>query len=303
MFIITLEQVVILSAFILTGFLLARSGIVDAAHSKILSALTIYIFLPCLCLSNFAKNCTVAYLSEKYPIILVSVGLLVLLHFITPLVAKPFSKTAYEVSILRYTLTIPNYGYTGYALCAGIFGELALLDMMIFTLPMALYTHSYGYNILTKQNTGKFHIKKLLNPVIIGVLLGSAIGLTGLQLPAVAYSIIDKAGSCTAPMSMLLAGVAISEFRIRELLTDKRSYIISLLRLVGFPVVMFLLVKLLGLNAYLATTLLVYAMPCGMNTIVYPKLIGEDCKPGAAMALISTVLSLVTIPLCLTFLT
>ena len=303
MFIITLEQVIILSVFIIAGFLLAKCGIADAAHSKTLSALTIYLFLPCLCLSNFAKNCTPAYLAEKYPIVLLSAGFLALLHFVTPLIAKPFSKNHYEVSILRYTLTIPNYGYTGYALCAGLFGELALLDMMIFTLPMAIYTHSYGYNILTKQDTGKFNMKKLLNPVIIGVLLGCVVGLTGIKLPNVASTIIDKAGACTAPISMLLAGITISEFDIKALLTEKRAYIMSFLRLLGIPLVMFAILKLTGLSSFLATTMLVFAMPCGMNTIVYPKLIGEDCKLGASMALISTVLSLVTIPLCITFLT
>ena len=44
---------------------------------------------------------------------------------------------------------------------------------------------------------------------------------------------------------------------------------------------------------------MVLAMPCGMNTIVFPKLVGEDCKPGAALAFITTVLCIVTIPICL----
>lgn len=303
MFIITLEQVIILSVFIITGFLLAKLKIVDVSHSKLLSVLTVYVFLPCLCFSNFAKNCTPAYLAEKYPIILVSLSFLLLMHFVTPLIAKPFAKTHYEISILRYSLTIPNYGYTGYALCAGIFGELALLDMMMFTLPMAFYTYSFGYNILTKQDTGKFNFKRLVNPMLISVALGCIVGLSGLKLPGVATAIIDKSSACTAPASMLLAGIAISEFDIKSLLKEKRAYFVTFMRLVGIPLGMFAIMKLLNLDKFLATALLVYAMPCGMNTIVYPKLIGEDCKLGATLALISTVFSLITIPLCLTFLT
>ena len=44
---------------------------------------------------------------------------------------------------------------------------------------------------------------------------------------------------------------------------------------------------------------LLYAMPCGLNTIVFPKMVGEDCRPGASMAMISTVACLLTIPLCM----
>ena len=45
-----------------------------------------------------------------------------------------------------------------------------------------------------------------------------------------------------------------------------------------------------------------YCMPCGMNTIVFPKMVGEDCKIGASMVLISTLAALVTVPLCVTLL-
>ena len=41
-----------------------------------------------------------------------------------------------------------------------------------------------------------------------------------------------------------------------------------------------------------------YAMPCGLNTIVFPKLIGENCEIGAGLALVSNVLAIFTIPLC-----
>ena len=57
--------------------------------------------------------------------------------------------------------------------------------------------------------------------------------------------------------------------------------------------------KLLGFEELVLPALMVLAMPCGMNTIVFPKLVGEDCKPGAALAFITTILCIVTIPICL----
>jgi len=46
----------------------------------------------------------------------------------------------------------------------------------------------------------------------------------------------------------------------------------------------------------------IYCMPCGMNTIIYPKMVGEDCRMGASLVLISSVACVLTIPLCLYFL-
>ena len=55
---------------------------------------------------------------------------------------------------------------------------------------------------------------------------------------------------------------------------------------------------LLGLDDVVIPALMMYAMPCGLNTIIVPRLIGEDCKPGAALALLSNLLACVTVPLC-----
>ncbi len=229
-------------------------------------------------------------------------GLLIILHLISKLLSKLFAKSEYETSIFTYTLTIPNFGYTGYALCQAIFGEAALLDMMIFTLPMSIYTGSIGYNMLTKQIGSKFSWKRIFTPSIIGILLGCIVGISGISLPTVITNVTGKAGNCMSPVSMLLTGIAISEFNIKDLLTEKRAYIISAIRLMGIPLLVFGLFKLFGLNSMIVTAVLIYAMPCGMNTIVYPKLVGEDCRVGASMTLISTVLSLLTIPLVLQYL-
>ena len=64
-------------------------------------------------------------------------------------------------------------------------------------------------------------------------------------------------------------------------------------------VAMLLVLKLLGLNWLVLPALMVLAMPCGMNTIVFPKLVGQDCKPGAALAFITTLSCIATIPLCM----
>ena len=49
----------------------------------------------------------------------------------------------------------------------------------------------------------------------------------------------------------------------------------------------------------LPSVLLLYAMPTGLNTILFPRLVGENCEIGAGLACVSTALSCVTIPLIL----
>ena len=73
-------------------------------------------------------------------------------------------------------------------------------------------------------------------------------------------------------------------------------------RLLVLPCATAGVMTLLGIDPTVtAVALLVSAMPCGMNTIVFPKLVGEDCRTGAALTCVTSILCCVTIPLCLWF--
>ena len=127
---------------------------------------------------------------------------------------------------------------------------------------------------------------------------GAVIGLTGIPLPAAITSTLEKTAACILPVSMVLTGMVVSEFDIRTLLRRKSDYIVVLCRLFLFPCAIAGALKLLGLDDVVIPALMMYAMPCGMNTIIVPRLIGEDCESGAALALISNLLACVTIPVC-----
>ena len=78
---IVLKQVVVLFLFALIGCVLVKTKAIKSEHSGLLSTLAVYVFLPCTAFNTFCSNFTVAYLSEKYLIVLVSAVLLILLTF------------------------------------------------------------------------------------------------------------------------------------------------------------------------------------------------------------------------------
>ena len=295
-----LEQVFILFVFSLAGFILTKAKLVDGNHVGILSKLEFYIFLPCVTFQTFAQRFTVAYLQEKYSLVLISIGILVVLELLVRWIVPRFTKDSYEKLVYRYSIMIPNFGYFGYALMQGLFGAEGLMDMMMFTLPMNVYVTTVGYMMLTNQ-PGKLSAKKLLTPSIITMLLGCIVGITGLSLPNVIDQVVGKSAACMAPISMLLAGMVIAQYDLKELLADKRSYLITALRLLIIPALIFAVLKLANLQIAILAAVVTYCAPCGLNPIVYGKLAGQDCRSAASLTLISTVLSLVTIPLCIYF--
>ena len=290
-------RVAILFAFALIGFSMCKAGLIDPSNSKFLSTLVVWVFLPATNFQSFSTNFTVKYITEKYDIILSSAAAVIVIGTLAFFLSKLLTKDKYRRSVYTYSLTVPNSGYMGIPLTQAIFGSGMLLNVLLFALPINIYLYTVGYCLLIKS---KLTLKKLLNPPIIAIVLGSVVGLSGLKLPAFAADFLSVAGAPMGPCTMLILGMALSEYKFKKLLKNPMNYAVSLLRLIVIPAVFVILFKLIGLSNVIMPALIVYSMPCGLNTVVFPKMVGEDCETGAALTLISTTLSMLTIPIMLT---
>lgn len=294
---IILEQLMLLFMFMAWGYFLGKKGLVKPDHSKVLSTLGIYLFSPCVVLRSFSTHFNVANLRQYYPLVLTGAALVIVLmifaHFGAKLLAPDGS---YARNVYSYSLVTPNYGFMGYALAEGIFGPAALLSMILFAVPHYIYTYTLGYCRLTNRPLA---LKQLLNPVMICLLIGAFLGVTGIDLPHVANVFLEKGVACMAPSGMLLTGMVISEFDLKQLITDKKVYITAFLRLLVIPLTALVILKPICSEDVVRSAILLLAMPCGLNTIILPKLVGEDCRLGAKLAFVSNILSMATIPLML----
>ena len=296
------EQVFILVTFCVIGYILCKVKLVKPDQSKVLSVVLIYILFPLMSFKTFSGQFTVAYLQEKGFLLLVSLGLIPVVVIMAKLISRLLGGEPYERNVNEYSMSMANIGYMGYPLAEAVYGTAGMLDCMMFGLPMTMYINTVGYNMLTAGNGQKSLLQKIFTPSMFGILTGCFVGITGLKLPNTVFEIAKMGSSCVAPISMMLTGMAISQFNIKELLCNKKVYVICAVRLALMPVLVWLLVKLCGFTFALLPAVLLYAMPCGMNTIVFPKLVDKDCRLGAATVLISTIVSMVTIPICLYFL-
>ena len=291
------EQIFVLFIFGAVGFFLSKTKLVNRDHSKIISNLLVYFVLPCNIFKTYLKNFNVTYIKQRYEIVLTGAVLIIVVAVTMHFFAKLFSKDKYERSVFEYTLTIPNYGYMGYALAESLLGGEGLMNLMVLALPISMYTYTYGFCILTKRS---LEPKKLLNPILVSMILGVVAGLSGLVLPDVAMQVLDKSSACLSALGMLLVGIVVSEFKPRDIIGDVRIFVISLMRLVAIPCVIGGILLLMCKPETVETVVLFLAIPCGVNTIVFPKLVDENCKLGAGFALVSNILACVTVPVVYT---
>lgn len=300
-FFATLTPMLMMLVCILIGYILTKKKICPENSAIVLSKLETYVLAPALTINTFSRYCTVQSLSEQYQMVLYCLLAVLIAIALGFLLAPLFAKKGYTRAIYRYSLTFANFAFLGNAIVPAIFGEERLYDYMLFTLPATLAVFTLGISsLIPKSAEHPNPLKSLLNPSVFAVIIGAALGLTGVNeyMPRFVSITLSGLGGCMGPIAMVLTGFVIANYPMKQLWGNKKVYILSVLRLFVLPTFFVLLLKWLGAdNNTLILCLFCFGTPLGLNSIVFPAAYGGDTSTGAAMAMVSHSFSIITLPL------
>ncbi|MBR3300886.1 MAG: AEC family transporter [Clostridia bacterium] len=298
----TVNQIAFLFGFIAIGYILMKFDIVPENSAKVLSKLENYIFIPALVMGTFIENFTVKKINTAWQLLAVSFLIAFIAIPLAIIVSKTLTKDRYTQKIYTYGLCFSNFGFMGNAVVSGLFPDI-FLEYLIFTLPLWTVIYLWGVPALLiadheKKQTLKENLKSFINPMFIGMVIGIIIGFSNIKLPTFLTSIINVSGQCMSPVAMLLTGMVVAAVPLKKIFSDYKTYIISLIRLLVFPLIFIALAHFIKMpeTIYLCA-LCSLSMPLGLNTIVIPSAYGKDTTAASGMAIISHLLSCVTIPL------
>ncbi len=286
----------IMTVFMAIGYVFRKCRLFDDGASGVISKLVVNVFLPSMTFLTFAKNFTYQAVTEKSSLLLLSLVILGVTFVLSIVLARLFSKKKDTQNVYIYSFTIPNLGYMGYPLVKAIFGEAALLDTMIFTIPFNIFIYTAGMMLLTPQK--KVTLKFLLNPSIVAIVLGMIVGITGLKLPTFAMGALEKAEACMGPAAMILTGVVFARMNLKSIFGDPKAYIASAIRLLIIPLALLFALRALHVpHGWILSAVAMLAMPMGLNSVVFPEAYGGDSETGAKCSLMSGFLAIATIPI------
>lgn len=302
----TLSPMLVMFMCMVLGYVANKTHIVPKNTATVASKLENYIFVPALIISTFMNYCTVASLKQQYKLVLYSLlALAVALCIALPLSYLFQKKNYYMRNIYRYALVFGNFSFMGNAIVPAIlstFNSDILYLYMLYTLPLNVAVYTWGIMILIPKDkkAGNSALGNLVNPVFISIIIGATLGLTGVTryIPDFIVSTIDYCKNCMAPMAMILTGFVIGGYDLKSLVTNKKVYFATVLRLVVLPAIFIgLLMLIKAPDIAVILTFFAFATPLGMNTVVFPAAYGGETSTGASMAVVSHTLCIITIPI------
>ncbi len=199
--------------------------------------------------------------------------------------------------------TFGNVGFFGVPLLTLLFpiNPEAVVYSAVYVCAMNMMGWSIGVYVLTGNKKFMSFKKAILNPPTLTLVIALPLFFAGVTLdgmPVAVSKIIGYFGDMTAPMCMIILGMRFASQPLSSLFTDLKNYFASFIKLLIFPVIVFLILWGLPLDRMLKVTLVIMsAMPSATNTLNFAELYGADKKTSANTILLSTIFSILTIPL------
>jgi len=198
--------------------------------------------------------------------------------------------------VWRYTLVFPNVGFIGYPVAVALFGPEALFYAVILVLPFNLLSFTLGPLMLTGAK--RFSLRQMFSPCVVASILALALALGRLRPPAMVGEALEFVGGITVPLSLMFVGSLLAGLPMGRLLASPRLWILTAVRLLAMPAALCPILRALGTEPMiLGIAVTQMAMPAAVNGSLLCMEYGGDAECMAQITFVSTLASIVTIPI------
>ena len=281
-----------MALLIAVGWVLRRKKFLSEQGTKELGAILLRIIIPCV----IVKSYIVPYSRERLLELALSAGL-ALLGFVTAMLIA-YGVYGKRRRIENFAAAFCNAGFIGIPLVQATIGEDGVFYVAASVALLNLFQWTYGVYIMTDRRDAIRAKTIATNPVVIAIVIGVVLFVGRIPVPEILTSTLGYIAGMNTPVAMILMGTYLARVTWRELL-DRRAYGCVLLRLVVIPAAVLVLFWLLPVSntAVVMAVFLAAATPVGANICVFAQQYNSDYPFSVVTVCLSTVLSVVTVPL------
>jgi predicted permease len=240
------------------------------------------------------------------PLLLISVVTYAVLTGVAFVLPRYLTKKKDDEGAIGFALMFGNVGFMGYPVVASIFGHEAVFYAAVLNVVNTFVVFTIGTMLITGKNEvegGRFQKKVLYSTPMLAAYLTMLIVIFRIDnIPAWICQPLTMIGNITVPAALLIIGSSMSNLPLRALMGNATVYATSLFRLVLLPLGVYYLCTLLGFSSFVVNiNTVVIAMPVATYGTILCLKYHKDTSLMTETTFITTLLSMVTIPLLVLF--
>jgi malate permease and related proteins len=293
---VVFNKIISLFLIILIGVYGTRKNIINEEVNKGLRIILLEITLPLMVINSFTfefgegmgKNILSALM---YSIVFMAIGGIISYFFLIPMKSE-------KKKILQFANVFSNCGFIGFPIINSLYGAEGTVYTSIFNMVFTIALWTYGIMIFSGK-ISKENLKKVfLNPATIAVYIGIPMMLLKIKLPSAILDTTKIVGDMTAPISMIIVGSILSKVNIKDVFKEISVYYGALIKLVLIPLILIGIKVVLKDNSNIINTIIIIqAMPAAAMTSILAADFNKEKEYSAIVVFITTMLSIVTIPI------
>lgn len=312
-FITVLIAVIALMVLAVPGFILTKLKMLPENTGSALSTIVLYGCQPVLVFMSFQEKYRVDIALNMLYVAILSLVIHVVMFGLIALVIRNKSNSA-KIKTVRYACLFSNCGYMGLPFLDVVFqgsGEIIIYAAIVIAI-FNILNWTLGIFMLTGDKSQISLKKVLVNPTILGIVIGAiyffAVGTPIVDLVAsntVLDNLIEKVmasvdviGDLVTPLALTVIGIRLANVNLKALFVDKWAYIVSIMKLVLMSILTILVVAFLPFNPIVKYVMFfLLSMPSATSTTMFAIKFGGDGDSASVFVLLTTILSIITIPL------
>lgn len=294
-----LQQMLVLFIYMIFGYAAAKKGFLDNDSSKGLSWIVVNIANPALILSSAVNSDGSIQGQELLYTFILSVVIYTILVSLSLIIPRLFYGPGKQRNLCQVMMVFNNIAFMGFPVISATYGEGALLYAAVFLLTYNILQYTYGIQTLQgNKEKGSFQWKKILNIGVSMCIISAALYLTQIPVPEVIKTASKGLSNLTGPLSMIVIGISLAGMKIRELFSDKKLLVFSFVKLLIIPIIgTFIISKVINNQLLSEVCMIMLATPVASMTVMLAKQYGGDQELAAKAIALTTLLSVITIPI------
>lgn len=300
-----IEVMLTLFALVVVGFIAGKLGYLGGDFDRQLSRLVINITCPALILSS-AMTGTLPDRKYILPLLLISTITYVLLTGIGFILPRYLTKDKTVQGPIGFALIFGNVGFMGYPVVASIFGHEAVFYAAVLNVVNTFAVFTIGTMLITGASSDRERFEKKVlysTPMLAAYLTMAIVALRIGNIPTAISQPLTMLGNITVPAALLIIGSSMSQLSLRTMLGNQTVYATTLLRLAILPIGIHFLMKLMGFAPLVVNiNTLVIAMPVATYGTILCLKYGKDTTMITEVTFVTTLASVITIPILVTLL-
>lgn len=294
-FISIIQVQIMLFILIFIGYVGNRVGVFVGDTRKGLTNFLVNIIMPCNIFMSFQIELSDDIINKALSIFLISFCVQFFSLFMSKICYIKFDNSIKKV--MQYGTICSNAGFIGMAMSQQLYGATGLLYTSIFLIPFRIFMWSAGVAVYSKEKNKSVFVSVITHPCIIAVIIGLIFMLFKIKIPIFLENTLNSVGNCTTAVSMILIGIILSDVSIKGIVDGNIIYY-SFIRLIFIPIIILVFLNVLNINGIIMEiSVMLSGMPAAATTAVLAEKYNCNSKFAAKCVFVSTLLSLITIPI------